>query len=618
MQRLVAVVVLLFTLALPVFAADVIREDPNTPEGQSVKAEQETLSLDADVRLDKLITYEAQRKPIRLILQDLSTLSGIKLYCGYNNADWQVRDRRMNVFAKDIPLRDLMKSISRVMKFKWRISTAADSTTYRLIMDRLSLLEVQSLLKKQDEEYHRWMTERRQVILNRYASADRLSDSEIQELKQSDPQLYYDIVTGVAEPLAKLMRELPALQDALLGSGKVWMGSELTSSQQQALLDFARGISQQERTQDRLWYGHERPERQVPDSVAMDHASLSAASKDGILGCLLVYLGGPDEPGYGGSYSFHDNDQEATKYRSRIGISWMEGDKNPLETARAASPMSYDEAAAQSEHVVGGEDLIQHPDDPSVLIKTRVEIKSAKLRDVEKALAEATAMAVVSDDFGGATASEGGMPQDGVTIEAFLDGMSKAYCYNWDKHANVIELWDRQWFKERSEQVPDEWIERWKKEFQDTGTMDIGSLVEMAALSEKQFDVNIKDDDVLSQISYNPLHGIDVGCFLSLYEKLSDSQRAMLFSQDGLDMSSLPLTKRLSVQPSDWIEAGWRDFGYKGVTLYGTRTKKGKVYDYSFTMTSQDPAYKPLHWNWATPEYHKPKKEDHDAKTESN
>lgn len=617
MRRLIAVVVLLLMFAVPVLAADVIRSDPNTPGAQPVKDSQGAVSLDTDSRLDIRITYEAQRKPVRVILQDLSSLSGVALYSGYNNADWQVRDRRMNVFAKDVPLRDLMRSISRVMKFKWRISTTEDSATYRLIMDRLSILEMQNLLKKQDDEYHHWMTERRQVILNRYASADKLSDSEIQELKQSDPQLYYDIVTGVAKPLAKLMRELPELQDALLGSGKVWMGSELTSSQQQALLDFARGISQQDCTQDRLWYGHERPDSQVPDSIAMDHASLSAASKDGIFGCLLVCLGGPDEPGYGGSYSFLDNDDEATKYRSRIGISWMEGDKNPLETARAASPMSYDEAAAQSEHVVGGEDLIQHPDDPSLLVKKKVEPKSTKLRDVEKALNEASAMAVVSDDFGGATASEGGVPHGEVTIKAFLDGMSKAYCYNWDKHANVIELWDRMWFKERSEQVPDEWIERWKKEFQDTGTMDVNSLVEMAALSEKQFDVNIKDDDVLSQISYGPLHGI-AGCFLSLYGKLSDSQRAMLFSQDGLDMSSLPLTKRMSVQPSDWIEAGLRDISYKGVTLYGTRMKKGKVYNYSFTMTSQDPAYKPLHWNWATPEYNKPKKEDHDAKTESN
>lgn len=94
----------------------------------------------ADARLSQKVTYEARHKAVKTILADLTEMTGITFNAGYNKNDWQVRDRKMNIFAKDITIADLMSSIARVMKFKWSVNKDEAPWTYRLYMDRTTLV----------------------------------------------------------------------------------------------------------------------------------------------------------------------------------------------------------------------------------------------------------------------------------------------------------------------------------------------------------------------------------------------------------------------------------------------------------------------------------------------
>ena len=60
-------------------------------------------SEQADARLCRNITYEASHKSVKIILADLSKMTGVTLNAGQSSQDWQVRDRKMNIFAKDLP-----------------------------------------------------------------------------------------------------------------------------------------------------------------------------------------------------------------------------------------------------------------------------------------------------------------------------------------------------------------------------------------------------------------------------------------------------------------------------------------------------------------------------------
>jgi hypothetical protein len=132
--RIAMLFVFLMLVALIALADGKITVDPNGP-GSPVA---ESVS-DTDARLAQKITYEAKRKTVQAILADLTKLTGVKLHAGYGNSDWQVRDRKMNIFAKDIPLSNLMNSIARVMKFRWSVNHEVDPCTYRLYMDRRTL-----------------------------------------------------------------------------------------------------------------------------------------------------------------------------------------------------------------------------------------------------------------------------------------------------------------------------------------------------------------------------------------------------------------------------------------------------------------------------------------------
>ena len=110
-MRLIGIFAVLLTATTCQVGADKITVDPN----QGAKEEAQLPTTDA--RLQQKITYTARHKSLKVILADLSKTTGVTLKCGYNNNDWQVRDRKMNIFAKDQPLAALMNSIARVMKW---------------------------------------------------------------------------------------------------------------------------------------------------------------------------------------------------------------------------------------------------------------------------------------------------------------------------------------------------------------------------------------------------------------------------------------------------------------------------------------------------------------------
>src|SRR3989339_864533 len=134
-----------------------ITVDPNSGSERSA-----TQDSDNDVRLAQKVTYEARHKAVKAILADLSDMTGITLKAGYNKQDWQVRDRKMNIFAKDIPLAQLMNSIARVMKFKWGINVDADPWTYHIYMDRKTVLGADAELYRAQEAFDKEITRRRE------------------------------------------------------------------------------------------------------------------------------------------------------------------------------------------------------------------------------------------------------------------------------------------------------------------------------------------------------------------------------------------------------------------------------------------------------------------------
>ena len=177
-MKTIKLIALISLLAVPALAQKTA-VDPN----KSVKAR----AVDEDTRLAQKVTYQAARKTVSAILAELTKQTGVTLKAGINGQDWQVRDRKMNVFVKDVPLGDLMKSIARVMKFLWASGGKGDKRTYRLFMDRKTLLDAESLRMSDQERRDKEMADKRAKTLKDLANTDQLSPADLAKLKKDRP-----------------------------------------------------------------------------------------------------------------------------------------------------------------------------------------------------------------------------------------------------------------------------------------------------------------------------------------------------------------------------------------------------------------------------------------------
>ena len=148
------------------------------------------------------------------------------------------------------------------------------------------------------------------------------------------------------------------------------------------------------------------------------------------------------------------------------------------------------EDAKMLERICPTEPAIEHPDEPALHKKIKVIIDKKKwngLVDYEASLAEASSFAVVSDSFrhtqGQATISE-----SETELKDVLTALTDGYHYNWDKHGGAIELWSRDWFKKRTAQIPEEWIEGWRASFKKLGYLCINDCAQIAALTTVQIE----------------------------------------------------------------------------------------------------------------------------------
>ena len=211
-----------------------ITVDPNAAGTRTAATEPEI-----DTRLDQKITYEAKRKTVLKIVSDLSTISGVKFRAGYNADDWQVRDRKMNIFAKEVPLRDLMDSIARVMKFKWERTGEGEKTTYRLYMDRKTLLDAEAMKDRSDEQIADERAMQREKALNELINANGHSDNDLNQMKSDKPWSYMPASSGVAGALGKLISNYSALAEAIATGQEVSVdASGLSADGQQAVGDY--------------------------------------------------------------------------------------------------------------------------------------------------------------------------------------------------------------------------------------------------------------------------------------------------------------------------------------------------------------------------------------------
>ena len=583
-----------------------------------------------DKRLDQKVTCKLRHKTVSSVLACLQGLTGVKLTAGYRETDWQVRDRKMDIFARDLKLGDLMQSIARVMKFKWERTGEPGKRRYRLFMDRKVFLESEARLWRREEEFRKKQTERRTALLDRLAGLAKASPQDLARLKDESPFVHALATSGVGGALDRLFAQSPAARDAFLDKQEFALcGGDLPAAGQQAALALLRGI-----------HGISSPFRgssePLPEDIADRVGSLnitinpedSSSDADSfgasffqrfMLGQVTVAYTRPRE----GASNVSDTEEIELPImdpESGLGKALGKAMADPASMRSSdgtSASFSFKLEPKEFEERDFGEPQVKHPDDKEPKTEIDLAAKTAKpgaseqhfetVEDLFEAISEASGMSLVADCYG---KTELRLQQSSkIPLRGALDTISMCLARNWWTYGSTIELRDRYWFRKRSLQIPEAWLEKWRATFTKTGTLEIDDLAEMAKLAGEsaKYAANIGRDEVLGCWSVSSaVRGSRT--FLQFYASLDADQRAAVFTESGLNAEALTDAQwRLARQHC----ASWTP--ESGLVLTASR-KAGKFYpvDYSFKACTADGAE--THWTINSPKYVPPKKAESGGK----
>jgi hypothetical protein len=498
-----------------------------------------------DPRLQQKITYAAKHKPIKLILADLSKMTGVTLRAGASEQDWQVRDRRMNIFVKDLPLLTFMNSMARVMDFTWDKNIRVDPPTYRVYMDRKKLAAAEAKRSQADAAFRQYEMGRRAVLLDFIKNPPDYSAEEWEEVKAESPYLYLMHKRGNDKLFKALLDEVPGYEDAFMTWSRILNppASILSDSTLEMVISGMKAYAPLE--------GMSVPAELDIQGLKRGLVRLTVPWEDtvridtrwcfGGIGAIvdgreyyIQQLQDPDEP-YGNIVSKVDTAiaEGAKSVDDIVGDNWQEWERLKRLDSR------------KREESEGCEPLVEHPDEPWLHTKIKLDLDKKEpcaLRNVLDALAKASGYNVISDSFnltyvvGSVSAAQ---QETGTVMNVIADN----YGYNWNKHNSILEFRDRNWLKRRRTQIPDEWMERWKANFKEKGEAVLEDLAQMATLSFEQLDENV-DTDPVFQRSKGFVWTIRNGRgTLRVYNSFTPSQRKALM-KDGVLLGSLSPEQR--------------------------------------------------------------------------
>ncbi len=594
--------------AIPAYCEGKITVDPNVPGAQV-----EATVPESDTHLDQKITYEARRKCVSQILDDLTESTGITFRAGYNSQDWQVRDRKMNIFAKDLPLRELMNSIARVMKFKWSRSEKDGVYSYRLYMDRKTLLGAEAQRARSEARALERTAKRREKLIEDFGNAGLLTEKDLARLKVENPWSYLMASSGIGVCIGRLCREMPGMVDVLATGQELTLSvSQLTPAAQEAVRGLMRdlnGFSARSGGSGGIDVSGD-----IGEAILWINQNLDRVPSFPVLGVFGLRYGDYCDC----EVPLYDPDSKLAPLLGKLFVDAEEGKGSVNQLAEAVRPQLSEAAASDRGAFDPGEPLVEHPNDPTLLTKIKLQPKSNLLQDVQCALADASQLGVVSDSFGQAKLPRS-IGEEEAEIRALLEEVAAACYYNWDSHGSIIEFRDRYWFKNRSAQIPESWLEAWRRAFKETGTLDLPQLAQIAELSLEQVNVNLGSDDILCGKGRPSLITVLVQHWdlLRAYAALTNDERQALFSSSGLDLSAVPPDRRMLVEkPIARHNPAFLENYDAQIRLSVKKVAKGKQFDYTFTITTSG-ELEPIVWTFTTPEYEPPTKGEPKEKPKS-
>lgn len=480
-----------------------------------------------DPRLDKKVTYQAKGELLYRVLRDLSLETGVSMACGINSNDWQVRDRKVIISVKEMPIRDLQRALAGLLHFTWSQSEKNNEYTYRLY---------QSARQRKEEEDLRAALRaegpnRRRKALEEIENLGKLKPNDIKALQEKSPWLYFLATDPTGIAFSKIL-SIPAVKDSVIGSPDDSPTGEapdvavlsLSPAEVETVRSFTKGFAT-------IAQRMSNPSMELPDfeKITQDPSKVKIEVKrfhgdgDPLAGKVVL--------------AFVEVSVEGMNSMCELPI--LDSNSHLADTAgRVLSSKSEPDWQSANREVSKAQNADRAilvmmeplPDDPAFDKKIKIEVTQPTLGDLLIQVASTSDIQIISDCFNPSLSLKCG----GTTVKDILQSIQKRYEKYISKNDNLLTLQDREWFVKRTWEVPEKSLNYWRKQTL-SQKLSISDLVDMSLLTSDQIDHTIMlGDKILRDL---PI-GNENRAFLHLYAKLSQEQIAQLYDK-GLPVAWL-------------------------------------------------------------------------------
>lgn len=600
--RAITIFVLLFTITIrPGWVEEIQSQPPDT--------------LGVDSNLDKFVTYQTRGECIGTVVDALAQASGAILRAGTNSQDWEVRDRKVSIFANRLPLRDLMNSLSRVTNFKWQVSGEDSSKTYRLVWDNKSKTQARQLVNQSTavaqtpKSGQLTATPVDSEFYPGFGNTVPLTPEQQANLQTTNPFLAWWQKSGMAKAVGRVMNTVPGTAEAISSGSRFSIsGDQLTPDGRKAVLTFLNrsnqngGILGGVKGKGAL--------KNIRKNLNKANVNVNKSVSAGSFGSIEVSYGkfsisAPLLDSKSVTASTIGNMYQESRQIGKPMGNQLRGHKGDLKRAAVADSSAAESSAAPAASAgeTGRDAAATNAAKNSATsgnstFKTSNKPLSIELMRVSRLLK----VSVVSDWFGDPTPSSETREVSTSVPDDVFDDIADRYSYTWDNPSAISEFKDAGWAAKSFLVLPDDWLAGFRKALVDTGTLDLPMLAQMADLTPEQFEVGIDSDEILgnSAIAKAVLRNADI---LRLYASLSNEERNAVFSADALNLKTLSMGKISLAKAAVARNADFLKKNDVPLLLHGEVKSEGKAQIYQFMVFLDEANSQTLKWTIQTPIY---------------
>jgi hypothetical protein len=438
-----------------------------------------------DARLAHEVTCAAKGTALADFCQQLRADTGVELSAGPS-----VGDEKVTVFCEKLPLRELMRQLSRTFGYTWlRSRREGKEYQYELIQDLKSQL-VEEELRNRDRNAALLALDR---DMSRYQPYLTLSPDEALERSKSagegDKKLLETLASAGWGPVQMYFRLSPQDQAALRAGQELRFLAEPGPNERQLPADIGRGVLQSQR-QVRIAREPDAsgPKFRFVDGNHPDPAPLPpSAVPDAKAGVTLkleqTELG---RFGFSGSSEVHlaqsitGNDNGPYAIGSSPSVS--DPENATLNARLATDPALKGKVTvtpAGSGQRAGGRDEPRPESAPGA--------KHVTSADVLEAIHRAGGLPIVADFYTRLYPADTVMAKDRPLFDA-LNRLADSMRLRWSKDDHWLQFRSASFYNDRLKEVPNRLLSRWSAARREHGLLILDDLVEIAGLSDAQLD----------------------------------------------------------------------------------------------------------------------------------